>query len=162
MPRTRRATAGAEPAKRSERETVINLRLPSELHERLKQAAGERRFAAEVRRLLEAALARETSTDAETRQLLDAIAAMAELESSWHKDPFAFNVFRHAIDQLMRYLQPPGTSEVGDDEAEQFAAPLAGVGFSALATDLTDFGARARQAWERVRAERRGKGETKP
>jgi len=159
MPRTQRATAGTEPAKRSERETVINLRLPRELYERLRLAAGERGFTAEVRRLLEAALGRETAADPETRQLLDAIAAMAEFVSQpapWHEDPFAFAVLRAAINRLMAYLQPSGTSEIADDEIEKFAADLAGLGLANLSPDI---GARE---WKRVRAARRGKEETKP
>jgi hypothetical protein len=65
--------------KRSDRETVVTLRLPRELHERLKNEAGERGLTAEVRRRLEASFTETPPAVAADLKVREATAAIAWL-----------------------------------------------------------------------------------
>src|SRR5439155_11242872 len=92
---------GSAPVRRSDRETIVTLRLPRELHERLKQEGGERGLTAEVRRRLEASFAPSlpdwSESDPKTRELSGAIPELARLVQDeygpWHSDPGAFHLF---------------------------------------------------------------------
>ena len=89
------------------------LRIPRELHERLASAAGEdRNIGDEIRQRLELSFQR--SDDPKTRELCASVAFMGVLAQSyflhrWHEDPFTFQVFKIAIEKLLKgYYQPKG------------------------------------------------------
>ena len=119
-------------------ETVVTLRLPRELHARLKQEAdaAKRGFAAEVRQRLEASIS-PGADDPETRRLLDAIARsaafLAERVAPWHKDAIAFAGFKRAIDLLLFGFQPPGEpGQLGEESVEYLSAILMGINFGEI------------------------------
>jgi hypothetical protein len=125
MPRTRQATSRVAPAgetrsdgaanvaKRSDRETVVTLRLPRDLHERLKKAGGERGLSEQIRRRLEASLVTEASADdPKTRDLVAGVAQIANEASRyyrrWHEDPHTFAIVQVGIDLLLASYRPKG------------------------------------------------------
>src|SRR5205809_7521979 len=88
------------------------VRLPRSLHELLRDRGGERGMGEEIRRRPRASFEAETPPDdPKTRELLDAIEYLAltiALDDEWHKDPFAFAVFRAAIMHLLDSYEPAG------------------------------------------------------
>jgi hypothetical protein len=89
------------------------VRLPKSLHDRLKKAGGERGMGEEIRRRLEASFeAEKAPADPTTRELLDAISAMAEeiadFYGRWSDDAFAFEVLKDCVNMLWAYYQPKG------------------------------------------------------
>jgi predicted DNA-binding protein len=85
--------------------TAVAFRLPRELHDRLRAAAGTRSVSELIRERLEAVIA----GDPETQQLTNAIAHVARnLGSPWHKDPFNFATFAAAIEKLLSSYRPDG------------------------------------------------------
>jgi hypothetical protein len=89
------------------------IRLPRSLHDRLKKAGGERGMGEEIRRRLEASFeAEKPPADPNTRELLDAISAMAEeigaYYGRWSEDAFAFGVLKACVNMLWAYYQPKG------------------------------------------------------
>ena|SRR5690349_9600604 len=89
----------------SEQSTSVAFRLPRELHDRLKAAAGTRSVSEVIRERLEAVVA----GDPETQRLTDAIAYVARhIGAPWHRDPFSFAAFRAAIDALLSRQKPDG------------------------------------------------------
>jgi hypothetical protein len=89
------------------------VRLPKNLHDQLKKAGGERGMGEEIRRRLEASFqAEKDHADPTTRELLDAISAMAEeikdYYGPWSEDSFAFEVLKACVNMLWAYYQPKG------------------------------------------------------
>jgi hypothetical protein len=129
MPRTRRATPEAAPvrrdtdggdvnaAKRSDKETVVTLRLPRNLHDRLKEAGGERGLSAQIRDRLEASLAMEEAWQdplfADLMRAIDhVILAAARLYPS---DPEAYSIVQLAIRMLLNAFRPDRVPDVTHD-----------------------------------------------
>jgi len=127
------------------------LRLPLVLHERLKKEAeaGERGFAAEVRRRLEASFA--LDRDPKTRRLLDAIGAAAEVLpqeggpittmlglgpslGTWHEDPIAYAALARAVGQFMSLLGPGQPKEISEDVLRPIVAMAVGAGITKMVT----------------------------
>jgi hypothetical protein len=98
--------------KKTEGETTQSaIRLPRSLHERLKEAGGERGMGEEVRRRLEASFdAEKTRANPKTGELLDAISHFAQETArdygSWSEDAFAFEVLKGAVNMLLAHEQP--------------------------------------------------------
>lgn len=89
------------------------IRLPRNLHERLKKAGGERGMGEEVRRRLEASFdAEKAPANPKTHELLDAISSCAEETTSyyggWWEDAFAFEVLKACVNMLLTHYQPKG------------------------------------------------------
>jgi hypothetical protein len=109
-------------AKGVPRDTAITLRLPRELHGHLKEAAAGRSVSEEVRARLEWSLLNDWTNDPKMRELTEAIAEVARNAApyygAWHENPYAFAVFKIAIDTLLSKLRPKGepVKPVGDDE----------------------------------------------
>jgi len=127
----------------ADRGTQTSVRLPRALYDRLAAEAGDQGIGEEIRRRLDASFAAQP-TDPETRQLVEAISAMAQWASisgslKWHESLWGFEMFRRAIDNLLHALKPEGTpferaSRSGGARAElesfinEGAATLAGAG----------------------------------
>ena len=111
MPRSRQANA--EP-KRSERETVVTLRLPKELHERLKEAGGERGLTAQIRDRLDASLAVEEACDDPV--FADLMRAMGYLVVTagllYRGDPDLYQLIDFATRRLLDAFRPEGTPSI--------------------------------------------------
>ena len=78
--------------------------LPRHLHERLKEAGGERGLGEEIRRQLQMALEAGEPGDHTTGELLNQIkdiAADLSRDAPWYSDQFVFDVFKSAIDALL-------------------------------------------------------------
>jgi hypothetical protein len=94
--------------KRSETETYVALRIPRELHARLKEASGERGLTAEIISRLEVA-----SGDNMTGELQFEIGRCAELLGqhwvAWHTDAEAWAVFKAAVNHLLDQYKPKPT-----------------------------------------------------
>jgi hypothetical protein len=100
------------------REMSVNMvqsavRLPQSLHDRLKKAGGERGMGEEIRKRLEASFnAEKVPGDQSTRELLDAISAVADETTSyygrWSENAFAFEVLKACVNMLWSYYQPKG------------------------------------------------------
>jgi hypothetical protein len=111
--------------------TQSAVRLPRELHERLKRAGGERGMGEEIRRRLEASFeAERVPRNPKTRELLDAICFAAEelgyfyADSDWSEVPFAFEVLKGCIDLLLAERRPKGEAVVPPTELFQgFSTP---------------------------------------
>jgi len=118
---------------RSDRETVMTMRLPRELHTRVKASAeaGDRGFAEEVRRLVELSLAAPGAESAPvTRRLLNAVALAAE-EITRAYGPWDFD--QGAAPQMQAALR--GIADqlwLGGDEKPR-TSPKAGTLAAALA-----------------------------
>jgi hypothetical protein len=119
--------------------TSVAFRLPRELHDRLKEAAGlqinferPRSVSEVIRECLEGSL---VAGDPETLRLTNAIANMARtLGVPWHKDPFSFAAFAAAIEELLTSYRPEGVSI---PKPGTFAAVLFGPDASPAATGKT-------------------------
>jgi hypothetical protein len=87
-------------------------RLPRELHEQIKAAAGERGISEEIRRRLEASFGPEAGSDVQTRELGAVISQLAarmdEDYGAWHHDPFSFQAFKAGINLVMDHSRPKG------------------------------------------------------
>jgi hypothetical protein len=94
--------------KRSETETYVALRIPRELHARLKEAGGERGLTAEIMSRLEV-----VSGDQNTRDLQFEIGESAQLLAqhwvAWHADAEAWSVFKAAVNRLLDEYKPKTT-----------------------------------------------------
>ena len=99
-------------AKGSPRDTAVGLRLPRELHALLKRAAGGRSISEEVRQRLVESLLRDDRESAATQKLTDAIAEVARnakvYYGDWHDNPYAFAVFKFAVEALLSKMRPKG------------------------------------------------------
>jgi hypothetical protein len=89
------------------------IRLPKDLHDRLKKAGGERGMGEEIRRRLEASFESERlPEDPTTHELLQAISTVAdELTDDfgrWSENAFAFEVLKTCVDMLLALYQPKG------------------------------------------------------
>jgi hypothetical protein len=89
------------------------VRLPSSLRDRLCEAGGERGLGEEIRRRLEASFDTEKDrANAQTRELLDAVASFAWQVAMYYgdpaSDPFAADVLKACIDLLMTRDRPNG------------------------------------------------------
>jgi hypothetical protein len=101
--------------KKENQESMVQsaVRLPRDLHERLKNAGGDRGMGDEIRRRLEASFdAEEVPKNPTTRELINAISFSDEELirdfGNWSKDPFAFEVFRTCVNMLLTHYQPKG------------------------------------------------------
>lgn len=117
-------------AKRSERDTVVTLRLPRELHARLKREAeaNGRGFAAEVRHRLEATISTGATVepaDPQVRSLFRVLAIMAGRLTELAKGP-QWVVFKRAIEMVLRAFDP--TSKPSNRVIDFGANALAGIG----------------------------------
>jgi len=98
------------------RTTQMKFRLSDPLHDRIEEAAEHSGWGAseEIRRRLEASFVQELQADDdETYRLVEAIKTVARnLQQSpfgsWHKNRFAFEVFRDAVNTLVTLSKPPG------------------------------------------------------
>jgi hypothetical protein len=99
-------------AKRSESEVSVAFRLSRDLHEQLKKAGGERGLSEEIRRRLEWSIANDWTRDTKTGSVIDAIANLARNVKSyygdWHKNRYAFDVFKVAVDTVLTKVRPKG------------------------------------------------------
>ena len=100
-------------AKNEEAMRQSALRLPTDLYERLKEAAGDRGLGEEIRRRLEASFSTEAprGADPETDELLRAIVhfrKVLEGEGGWHKDRYTYEVFKTAVTEIMEHFKPEG------------------------------------------------------
>jgi hypothetical protein len=89
------------------------IRLPRNLHQRLKKAGGERGMGEEIRRRLEASFIAENAfADPKSREFVDAISSFANETmrdyGDWSKDRFAFEVVKACVNMLLMHLQPKG------------------------------------------------------
>ena len=104
MPRSR--PTGAE-QKRSERETVVTLRLPKELHERLKKVSGERGLTAQIRDRLDASLVVEEAGGTLFADLIHAIAYLIfEAAQLYPGDPDLYPIVDFAVRRLLDAFRP--------------------------------------------------------
>src|SRR5215470_15815584 len=120
MPRTPRATPEVAPAgrdrdggdvnaaKRSDKETVVTLRLPRDLHDRLKKAGGERGLTAQIRDRLDASLAMgDAWGDPPFADLMRAIVfVIASAPRLYSSDPDAYLIIEGAIRMLLHAFRP--------------------------------------------------------
>jgi hypothetical protein len=93
------------------------VRLPRSLHERLKKAGGERGMGEEIRRRLDASFDADMErSDPKTSELLEAIAFIARLATTyygdWAADTFAFQVLKASVDQLLKHCGPKGDPDL--------------------------------------------------
>src|SRR5262247_3887847 len=92
-------------AKGVPRDTTITLRLPRELHDRLKKAAAGRSVSEDIRRRLETTLLYDLIGEQKTRNFIDAIGSLTRnvrpYYGRWHENPYAFEVLKTAIDTLL-------------------------------------------------------------
>jgi Arc-like DNA binding domain len=99
-------------AKGVPRDTAVALRLPRELHTQLKRAAAGRSVSEEMRSRLEQSLLRDLKDDARTRALTEAMGELARnvkpYYGAWHENPYAFAVFRIAVENLLSKMRPKG------------------------------------------------------
>src|SRR3981081_2363609 len=99
-------------AKGSPRDTAVGLRLPRELHAQLKRAAAGRSISEEIRQRLVESLLRDDRESAATQKLTDAIAEVTRnvkaYYGDWHENPYAFAVFRVAVEPLLSKMRPKG------------------------------------------------------
>ena len=104
----------SRPAKRSERETVVTLRLPRELHDRLKEAGSERSLTAQIRDRLDASLAVEEAWDSPIAgQLLRTIGyVLAGARILYPGDPDAYSVIELAIRMLLDVFRPEAVQDI--------------------------------------------------
>jgi hypothetical protein len=126
MPRTRRATpevasavetrngGGANAAKRSDQETIVTLRLPRDLHDRLKKAGGARGLTAQIRDRLDASLAIEDAW--EDPLFADLMRAAGHvIVAAWRlypSDPDAYSMVELAIRMLLDAFRPDGAPDI--------------------------------------------------
>jgi len=97
-------------AKRSDKETVVTLRLPRDLHDRLKKAGGARGLTAQIRQRVERSFT-PGPFDAKTGQLLAGVSHIADalaLDGNWHEDPYLFQVLKAGVLALLSRFEPVG------------------------------------------------------
>src|ERR1700692_1140083 len=86
--------------------------LPRDMHRRLKDAAPDGRMSEEIRRRLEVSM--QEPTDERTDVLLDLIRQVAQNLSAdeplW-ADPFAFEVFKAAVSEVLQRFPRPTADE---------------------------------------------------
>jgi hypothetical protein len=86
------------------------------------EAARGRSVSEEIRRRLEWSLVHEWSNDQNTGVMIKAIASLAHnvrpYYGRWHEDPFAFAVFKIAIDALLTKVRPKGEPIPPADDGE--------------------------------------------
>jgi hypothetical protein len=119
--------------------------LPRDMHRRLKTAAPDGKMSEEIRRRLEVSL--REPTDEHTDVLLDLVTKVAQSLSTdgrWWADPFAFAVFKTAINELLFYIPrvEPGPESVsnlktryGEDAAPETIGKALAQGVLASNTD---------------------------
>lgn len=154
----RTSPSAGEASKRSDRETVVTLRLPRELHDRLKVAAGERGFAADVRQRLERSFGPSIAgMEQQTIDLLSMIAegapAVAALRRPWYSDPNAFEVYKATVILLLEGFRPEGEPNPNLDATYEAIAVI-GLATRVLGDRALDFILRTREvalAGERVK-----------
>jgi len=99
-------------AKGVPRDTAVALRLSRELHKNLKRAAVGRSVSEEMRSRLEWSLLHDWTNEPPTRQLTDAISELARnvkpYYGAWHENPYAYAVFRVAVETLLSKMRPKG------------------------------------------------------
>jgi hypothetical protein len=109
-------------AKGIPRDTTVTLRLPRELHGHVKEAARGRSVSEEMRVRLEWSILNDWTNDPDTRELVDAIANLARnvrpYYGHWHEIPYAFEVFKIAIDTLLTKVRPKGEPIPPPDDGE--------------------------------------------
>ncbi len=109
-------------AKGVPRDTTLTLRLPQELHGQLKEAAGGRSVSEEIRRRLEWSLLNDWTNDPQTGCALDAIGNLARnvrpYFGDWHKNRYAFDVFKVAVDAVLTKVRPKGEPKAPPDDGE--------------------------------------------
>jgi hypothetical protein len=102
--------------------------LSQDLHQRLKQAGGERGMGEQIRQRLQASF--DASANPKTQELLDAISVAADetegYYGNWAEDAFAFEVLRACVDLLLAERRPKGDAvpkHNRDEVAEIFFGP---------------------------------------
>jgi hypothetical protein len=104
--------AMAGKAKGIPRDTTVTLRLPRELHNRLKEAARGKSVSEEMRARLEWSLLHDWRNDPKTGSVIDAIGNLARnvagYYGAWHQDPYAFKEFKIAVDIVLTKVRPKG------------------------------------------------------
>ncbi len=102
--------------------------LPRDMHRRLKDAAPDGKMSEEIRRRLEFSL--REPMDEHTGVLLDLVRKIAQslsTDAQWWADPFAFAVFKTAINELLSHIPrvdpEPGTSSNLKSRYGEDAAP---------------------------------------
>src|SRR5262249_52319287 len=101
-------------AKRSDKETVVTLRLPRELHDRLKKAGGNRGLTAQIRDRLDASLVMEEAWEdplfAELNRTIGYL-----IVSAWRlypSDPDTYSIVEVAIRMLLEAFRPEGAVDI--------------------------------------------------
>jgi hypothetical protein len=181
MPRTRRATSRPEPAgtsqeearrskqaRQAEREIIVTLRLPRELHARLKELGGERGLTAQIRERLEASLTIDEAWEDPLfadlmRTVGHVIVAAGQLYSS---DPDSYSIIELAIRLLLDAFRPDSAPDIIHEvyiptTVEMLAKVerLVGVALGALGERGIAKAARVRFLNVTAEAERRGEEE---
>jgi hypothetical protein len=100
--------------KRSDRETVVTLRLPRELHERLREVAGERGLTELIRERLQASLALDDAFDLPVfaqimRTIRDVIVFCAEM---YPDDIHKYSIMEFAVKQILEAYRPMESKDV--------------------------------------------------
>ena len=117
------------------------IRLPPEMLERLRKAAGGRGVGEEIRRRLEASFAVEATAQADLMvPITEAADLTKEFFGDWRQDAFAFFVLKSAIGTILDRHKPSGTAKLKfnpdsiadvifgvSDTAEQAGTTLAGI-----------------------------------
>jgi hypothetical protein len=117
---------------KSQESTSVAFRLPRELYDRLKAAAGTRSVSEVIRERLQTSV---VPGDPETQRLTDAIAYVAQnIRAPWHEDPFSFAAFAAAINALLASYRPDGAPV---PQPDSMAAVLFGPGASPEAAGRT-------------------------
>jgi hypothetical protein len=82
------------------------------LHYQLKQAAAGRSVSEEMRARLEWSFLDDWTNDPPTKELRDAISMLAKNVAPyfgrWHENPYAFDVFKVAVDTVLTKMRPRG------------------------------------------------------
>ena len=102
----------ANKAKGVPRDTAVALRLPRELHAQLKRVAAGRSVSEEMRSRLEQSLVLDGRDEVATRNLTEAISEVARnvkpYFGDWNENPYAYAVFKVAIETLLSKMRPKG------------------------------------------------------
>lgn len=98
-------------------------RMPQELYDVLiAAAAGKHTIGEEIRRRLEWSLLNDWTNDPKTRDVIDAIGNLARnvrpYFGDWHKNRYAFDVFRIAVDAVLTKVRPKGEPKPPPDDGE--------------------------------------------
>jgi hypothetical protein len=95
-------------AKGIPRDTAVGLRLPRELAAQLRKAAAGRSMSEVIRQRLERSLLRDLADDAATRALTEVARNAKPYYGAWHENPYAYAVFRIAVETLLSKMRPKG------------------------------------------------------